>query len=209
VPYFLQSGFPPAFALNLSFLFVSIPLEVGVLYSLGKRKNGKLSLNGIVLWRRARPYLLIPPLLVYGALIWSAMEPVAGFLERTVFSGLPMWFLQLSILSGSGLPEAAIMVFLISNLLINGIVNPIVEEIYFRGYLLPRLAAFRGWAPAVNAALFSVAHLWQPQYTLSLILLVLPLYYIVWWRYNIYLAMIVHSLGNVIGAVLPIGGFPA
>jgi membrane protease YdiL (CAAX protease family) len=135
------------------------------------------------------------------------MEPLAGFLERTVFSGLPFWFLQPSTLPGSGLPAAAIMVFLISNLLINGIANPIVEEMYFRGYLLPRLTAFRGWAPTVNAVLFSVAHLWQPQYALSLLMLVLPLYHIVWWRQNIYLAMIVHSLGNVIGAVLLFGSF--
>lgn len=207
-PYALQLGFPPTFALNLAFLFVGIPLELGILYYLGNKRNGKLSLQGIVLWRRAKPlwpYLLILPLTIYAALIWSVTEPVADFLASTVFSWLPVWFLQPSSLPGAGLPQAAIVIFLISNLLINGIANPIVEEMYFRGYLLPRLAAFRGWAPAVNAALFSTGHLWQPQLALSLFLVVLPLYYLVWWRHNIYLAMIGHSLGNMIGAALLFG----
>lgn len=209
-PYALQLGFPPTFALNLAFLFVGIPLQLGILYYLGSKRNGKLSLEGIVLWRQARPlwpYLLIIPLVAWAALIFTATEPVAEFLESTVFSGLPEWFFQPSTLPGSGLSQAAIAAFLISNLLINGIANPVVEEMYFRGYLLPRLAAFRGWAPAVNAALFSVAHLWQPQVALALFLTVLPVYYLVWWRHNIYLSMIGHSITNIIGAVLIIGTF--
>lgn len=211
-PYVLSLGMPPTFALNLAFLFVGIPIELGVLYYLGSKRNGKLSLEGIVLWRRAKPlwpYLLILPLTVYAALIWSATEPVANFLESGLLSGLPLWFLEPSTLPDSGLSQAAISVFLVSNLIINGIANPIVEEMYFRGYLLPRLAPFRGWAPAVNAALFSVAHIWQPQFALSLFLVVLPLYYLVWWRHNIYLSIIGHSVGNVIGALLLFGTFAA
>ncbi len=96
------------------------------------------------------------------------------------------------------------MVFLASNLIIDGVANPVVEELYFRGYLLPRISRFKASAPLLHAALFSAAHLWQPQNVLLIFLLVVPLYYLVWWKQNIYLSISVHSLANVIGAVLTI-----
>ncbi|MBV7332160.1 CPBP family intramembrane metalloprotease [Chloroflexi bacterium TSY] len=124
-----------------------------------------------------------------------------------MFSGLPEWFLDPSVAPEGDLPLAVLLVFLITNLIIDGIANPVVEELYFRGYLLPRLSRFKAWAPLLHAGLFSVVHLWQPQNVPFIFLLVLPLYYLVWWRQNIYLAIAVHALGNTIGAVLIFGTY--
>jgi AcrR family transcriptional regulator len=38
----------------------------------------------------------------------------------------------------------------------------VVEELYFRGYLLPRISRFGGWAPVINCCLFALYHFWQP-----------------------------------------------
>ena len=41
-------------------------------------------------------------------------------------------------------------------LLINVILGPVTEELYLRGYLLPRLYRFGIWAPLINISLFSL-----------------------------------------------------
>ena len=203
-------GFPPTFALAMTFLFIGIPLELGILFCQGKKQNGVFSLEGVVLYRNAKPYwlyFLIVPLLAYAALISVLIEPVSTFLTDTVFSALPDWFLDPSAEPEEGLSRVLLVVFLASKLIIDGFANPLVEELYFRGYLLPRIARFKAWAPLLNAGMFSMVHLWQPWNIPLLFLLVLPLYYLVWWRQNIYLSIIVHSLGNVIGAVLIFGTY--
>ena len=43
-------------------------------------------------------------------------------------------------------------------LLINVILGPVTEELYLRGYLLPRLYRFGIWAPLINISLFSLYH---------------------------------------------------
>ena len=62
------------------------------------------------------------------------------------------------------IPAAVLLV------LINGIAGPIVEEMYFRGYLLPRLERFDKWAPLINLSLFSLYHFWAPWQVFSRIL---------------------------------------
>ena len=37
-----------------------------------------------------------------------------------------------------------------------------VEKMYFRGYLLPRISRLGAWAPLVNTVLFSPYHLFTP-----------------------------------------------
>ena len=203
-------GFPPTFALLLAFLFAGIPLQLGILFYQGKKRNGTFSLEGVVLYRNARPYrlyFLIVPLIAYAALMSVLFEPISTLLVDTVFLALPDWFLDPSAEPGETLSRGALLVFLASNLIIDGVANPVVEELYFRGYLLPRISRFKAWAPLLHAALFSAMHLWQPQNILLIFLLVVPLYYLVWWRQNIYLSIFVHSLANVIGAVLMIAAY--
>ena len=48
--------------------------------------------------------------------------------------------------------------------------GPIVEELYFRGYLLPRMEWMGRWAPLVNVSLFSLYHFWSPWQILGRIL---------------------------------------
>jgi Type II CAAX prenyl endopeptidase Rce1-like len=60
-------------------------------------------------------------------------------------------------------------------LLVDGVVNPTVEELYFRGYLLPRLPV-AGWrAIPVSAGLFTTQHYWQPENWLLIFVLELLL----------------------------------
>ena len=73
----------------------------------------------------------------------------------------PHWLLP-SYNSTAGFSRWVLVPTLLATLVIDGVINPVVEELYFRGYLLPRLPV-AGWgAVPLSAALFSMQHYWQP-----------------------------------------------
>lgn len=197
-------GMPPGLVLNLTFLFIGIPSILLILRYRARVETGSPRISGVIRFRRPLRvwiYLLLVPLfIVYAAFLSALLSAPLGFLQVTVDSLTPSWM----VLPHSTATAAAVpaIVVLVSAVLIDGLVNPIVEEIYFRGYLLPRLSPLGLWAPAVHGACFAMAHLWQPHNIPFLLLLVLPLYYVVWRFRNFYLAIFVHCLANLIGAVL-------
>ena len=87
-------------------------------------------------------------------------------------------------------------------LMLNGVVGPIVEELYFRGYLLPRMDRLGRWAPLVNVSLFSLYHFWSPWQVLARILGIGPMVFAVRWKRNVYLGILIHCALNLIGVLL-------
>lgn len=82
---------------------------------------------------------------------------------------------------------------LVFGLVVNGLALPAVEELYFRGYLLPRIPCGR-WSPLVNASLFSLYHFFSPWGNLTRVLAVTPIAYVVRWKRNVYLGIATHCL---------------
>jgi len=84
-------------------------------------------------------------------------------------------------------------------MIINPLYGGVVEELYYRGYLL-----FRMSDPGVRASLINVIlwaaliHLGQPWDILAFILAFLLLVYVVWWKKNV----LVHTLGNLINVLM-------
>jgi membrane protease YdiL (CAAX protease family) len=197
-------GYPSNFAFLLAGLFVLVPFELGFLFYQGKKRNDTLSLNGIVLYQEPMPawqyVLLAAVLLLYANFILVIVyPPIAQMLIKTLFFWLPDWFfLSLSF----EYTKSVLLMTALLGLAINGFVAPITEELYFRGYLLPRLSRFKAWAPLINGGLHSLYHFWMPWQVPGLILSLFPAAFVVWWKKNIYLGMIIHILGNALGSIL-------
>ena len=100
---------------------------------------------------------------------------------------------------------SAWIVTLAAYLAINGLLGPIVEELYFRGYLLPRMERLGRWAPLVNVSLFSLYHFWSPWQVMARIVGLGPTVYAVRWKRSVYLGMVVHCTLNTL-SVLIVGG---
>jgi uncharacterized protein len=64
---------------------------------------------------------------------------------------LPNWY---TLQDFAGCSKEAVQLTLICNLLLNGVLAPVVEELYFRGYLLPRMKQWGAFAFVANAFLF-------------------------------------------------------
>jgi hypothetical protein len=65
-------GLPSLLAILLAIPFVLIPFELGYLLREGKRRNGRLSLEGVVLYRQPIPLWQFA-LLVVGLFLWSGV----------------------------------------------------------------------------------------------------------------------------------------
>jgi uncharacterized protein len=197
-PVVRSLGFPSLMAIYLAILFVLIPFELGYLFY-SARKDGS-SLSSVVLYREPVPRGQFVAL-VLGLLAWSTIfymliyPPLDAFFIENAFFWLPdSFFLAEDFARYS---TAALLTTWAFGLVINAIVGPVVEEMYFRGYLLPRISRFGAWAPLVNTVLFSVYHFFTPWQNVGRIVGLLPMVYAVWWKRNIYLSMAVHVLGNV------------
>ena len=192
-------GYPSLAALILAGIIVLIPFELGFLFYQGK-KAGTNSLEGIVLNRQRIPirqYLVwVPIIVILSGLIFTILTPVSSYLE-TMFTWLPETLHLDMGLSGEYSKSVLIITYLFGFIFI-AIIAPIVEELYFRGYLLPRMPHLKGWSPVLHSALFALYHTWTPWMAFTRTIGLLPLIYIVQFKRNIYLGIIAHCLMNVI-----------
>lgn len=205
-PYMIQSGLPAVFALFLG-LLVSFILMIGFLLYQGKKETGKLSLSGIILNRekvKKRQYFIYIPILIFWTLIIGGIfTPLNNAIIEKFFSWLPEWFwwtkqfLDLESLSTSILIALFFIVFIG-----NAIMGPVVEEVYFRGYLLPRMERYGRWAPLLNTFLFSIYHFFSPEQIITRIFVLTPVIYTVWWKKNIYFSIFTHCIMNVVPSIL-------
>src|SRR5215203_4478969 len=212
-------GFPPVMGVYLAILFVLIPFELGYLIYQA-RKNGT-SLGNIVLYRQPVPrgqfVLLVIALFVGGSLIGGLITPVDFIVKQNLFSWLPQQYdVFYGLYGGVGrFSTLALLVMWVFGVLVDVIVAPVVEEMYFRGYLLPRISRFGAWAPLLNTVLFSLYHFFNPFGFVSRIGSFLPVVYGAWWKRNIYVSLTVHFLFNLTASMFTLllilgilGGLP-
>lgn len=206
-PILVRAGFPPILALYLAILLILIPFELGFLFYQGKKLSGRYSLDGVVGFRERVPnkpmIFLIIGLFVWGSLVFCLLPTLDTLIAQTFFAWLPSWSFPANLLGDpSQYSKAALTVTIAAGFLMNGFAGPVVEELYFRSYLLPRIPASKGWAPLINILLFSLYHFFSPWQDLTRILIFLPLGYAVAWKRNIYISMAAHCLLNTAGMVV-------
>jgi membrane protease YdiL (CAAX protease family) len=199
-PLVMRAGYPSLMALLLAIILILIPFELGYLLYEGKRTTGRFSLHSVVLYRDPLPlwhYLLfVPLLLAWMLVVFALLAPLDSYLAQTFFSCLPDWSLPATSLATiSQYPQGVLVVTFLAELVLS-IAGPLVEELYFRGYLLPRIPASRTWAPLINVLLFSLYHFYSPWQNISRIIAILPFVYVVSWKRNVYIGIITHAAFN-------------
>lgn len=191
-------------ALSLGIALALIPFELGCLIFQGWRKNRRLSLSGIVLYRepmRIWDYMLFVSLLLLWAVFCFAVisPPIEAYLQQTVFAWWPNWLKPSALDTSTFSTNPTLGLIALASLPLQAVLGPIVEELYFRGYLLPRLSYLKAWAPLINTVLFSLYHFFTPWQNPARILALLPVVYLVQRKRNIYLSMVFHVVLNLMG----------
>ncbi len=206
-PILVSQGYPGLAPLLLAELLILAPVGMAHLLVTAKSMTGQYQLSSVVVNTRTMPLrsMVLWTLggIVLVNLVYIPLYPVGIFLKNSLFSWLPRWYFD----PGFGSTDATLIAKMyLAAIFIDGLVGPIVEELFFRGYLLARMEFLKGWAPVLNGALFGVYHFWQPHNALALIGVGIVLSYVVWKTKNVYLGIIIHCSMNLLGAI---GGYMA
>lgn len=199
----LLAGYPKVVILGVSTIFSTMPIELGYLFYVAKKEEGTFKIFKILgLKGKLKAKLLILYtflLIIIGGILLFALMPFSNYLLKTVFCWIPSWynFVQdLSLFSKNDIIIAILVSFFIFTLLI-----PIVEEFYFRGFLLVRMKWMGKYSVLLNVILFSVYHFYQPWLIIARIAAMLPLYYFVYKKDSLKLGILVHCLANFMDVV--------
>jgi len=206
-------GFDPRFGPLLgwlmSILFCLIPVQLGILLFVGKKQNKSFTFRGVLGNTEKSPtkqyFLYIPIYILFALIFFLVLAPsVNEFFVEKLFWWYPQEYnFQESMQDPASMKDyKGFQVIFVLYILLSCILAPIVEEIYFRGYLLPRMDEKMGKsAPYINTILFSIYHFFSPWENLIRIIALTPLVYLVWRKKNIRFGIFSHVILNCIGAV--------
>lgn len=194
-----NSGYPSIFGLILAIAFVLVPVELGYLLLKGKQTTGRFTLDGLISYRKPIPWWqtivwILIVLTLMGA-IFTVMKPVDNALLENLFFWMPALD---SGLDGSYSKTALILTYSIF-IIFGVVVGPAVEELYFRGYLLPRIPLKN--SELFHSILFAAYHVWTPWMFFTRIIGMIPLIVAVK-KKNIYVGIIAHILLNTLDVVV-------
>ena len=205
VPLVKAYGFPSIMALTLAGVIVLIPFELGFLlyqkYSLRQKLRSEVIkyCKPMPIWQY---FVWVLVVFVLSGLIFTAVKFTSDFFvgffkwipsERLLDMGLTKEFTKQKLIITYGV-----------SFLFLALIVPTIEELYFRGYLLPRMPSrLKGWAVPIHSALFALYHVWTPWMFFVRALGLLPLVYVVKWKENVLIGIIAHcqlnSLDFIIG----------
>jgi uncharacterized protein len=205
----IQETIPSLLLFTLLAMLVLFPVQLLVVLLASKREYGRYSLRSAFSQHQELSWWKI---LVYGSLLWG----FAGIMSVTIFpleemllapiaerlaQLLPPYFNWANTDYLQQYPRNILLLTGIVYLFMNGFIGPIVEELFFRGYLTAKISRFGKYAPLIMTILFSLYHFWLPFNNLFRIIIFYPAAYLAWKKKNIYIAIVFHILSNLVSAV--------
>ena len=204
-PLGMKLGLPPLLTSCALAVTVLGPLEIGHLLRIARRNSGRWSLRGAVdlpppmkLWR----YVVITLGLVAASIaVYAVSLPADRWFGSRIMGLLPSWYDFFRVDPYRHLGAGVLVALLVLRFLADVVVTSTAEELYFRGYLLPRIPGPAWLAPIINAALFAIYHFWQPYNWPSIFCFTLPMILAVWRTKDVRLSIATHVTMNLIGFV--------
>jgi uncharacterized protein len=202
IPAARALGLPSGAAIGAQAILVTGPLMIGILMVSRRRRSGEptIALRRVPTVAATIGWATL--IICAAAAAFVLTRSVSAWLERTVFRSWPdSWKPQLG--TAGGYSDSALLWTAVLVLVGSVLIAPVVEEAYFRGFLLPRMPARLGrTAPLAHAILFAFYHVWTLWLTPTRILAVLPLIYITLRTRSILPAVVAHIVLNLIDVVL-------
>lgn len=199
-PYVKDHGYPTVSALILAGALVITPIEMGILFYLSRKNNQRL-FDDFLAYQQPLPlwqYIIwVIIIIILSGLIMTLFTPLTDYLEG-LFNWIPNDLILDMGLSGD-YTKSILTVTYGFILFFVVLIGPVVEELYFRGFLLPRMPKkLRGWTPITHSALFAIYHTWTPWMAVARTAGVLPIIYSVKYKRNLFIGIIAHCILNSI-----------
>jgi uncharacterized protein len=196
-PFVKAIRYPIFLAWVIALVLVLGPLQVCLLW-LGHAANGRRSMRGVVRYldhplSRGKAIATIAGLIVWMTTVSLALTPLDNLVFTEFFTWIPFEGAGGSATTYlNGYSHSTVLITMIICLPLTGFSLPLIEELYFRGFLLPRISHLRWGAPVLNTLLFSVYHFWAPWTVLSKIVFMFPAVWLVWRKRDIRLSIGMH-----------------
>ncbi|HBO36351.1 MAG TPA: hypothetical protein DD633_07300 [Sphaerochaeta sp.] len=206
----VQTTVPSLLLFYLCATVILFPLEIGIILHASKHEYGKSSLRSAVSGQANLPWwkiLLFSSLLFgFAGLMSLTVAPWEAQLVAPLQNLIPDRFDWNSL---DRYPRFMVIITSVYYFLFNGFVGPIVEELYFRGYLTSHVKRFGKAAVLIVTILFSLYHLWAPFANIFRIAVLHPTAYAAWKLKNIYVSMVCHCLCNIFSVIVFIAAIAA
>jgi membrane protease YdiL (CAAX protease family) len=199
----VREAIPPLLSFTLIGIFVLLPFELSVILRASKKEYGKYNLKSALIYNKK----IIPSKLLLKAIILFCIAGTVAilvgsiettFMMSTAFKFVPEYFkIEDFINQTTDYSSAKILLTCILYVFANAFALPVIEELYFRGYLMPRIERFGKFAPVIMTVLFSLYHFWAPWSNMMRILAIFPYTYSIYKNKNIYIGIIVHCAINI------------
>lgn len=204
VPAVIKHGYPSVMALSLAGILVLVPFELGYLF-IQQKKSNQPFWGGIIRYLKpmkfSQYFISILVVLLASGLLFTAFKFTEAPLKHLFEWMKPAFMLDMGLNSEFSTSKLWITYGIFLVLIV--VVLPVTEELYFRGFLLPRMpSGLNGWSPFLHSILFALYHTWTPWMFVARSFGVLPLILIVRRRENIFIGIIAHCLLNSIDFIM-------
>jgi hypothetical protein len=205
----VQTTIPSVLLFLLLAALILFPIEIAVVLLASKNEFGRYSLKSAFITHQKLPWWQIA---LFGTLTWGfagLMVVTIAPLENQLFAPLSAWLTDLmpayfdwtNIAALEQYTRPVLILTVIGYFILNGLVGPIIEELFFRGYLTAKISRYGKYAPLIITVLFSLYHFWLPFNNLFRIAAFYPAFYLTWKKKNIFIAIVCHVLSNLFTAI--------
>lgn len=184
---------------------ILVPIELGIMLFASKKDYGTYSLKSafagqekIAIWK-----VLIIAFVFFGVagLLSAFVAPIENqiFAEMrsSVLHHLPIGFDWTNFEYVKTFSKPILIFTCIYYGIFNGLVAPITEELFFRGYLTSHYEKQTWFTPILIAILFSLYHFWLPFQNVFRILAFAPVSYVAYKKKNLYISICFHCFCNL------------
>lgn len=206
---YVQTAIPSLLLFFLLAVVILFPFEVLVVLNASKKEYGKFSLkSAFKCHNKMSPWKIF----IFGALLFGfagIMSITIAPLENNLFAPLFSKFAQLmpeyfnwnNIEQLKQYSKEVLFVTCAGYFICNVIIGPIIEELFFRGYLTSKISKLGAFAPLIITVLFSLYHFWLPFNNLFRMCAFFPAAWVAWKKKNIYISIVFHCLCNLLSTV--------
>lgn len=190
-------------------MFILFPFQLFVIINASKKAYGRYSFKSAFSNHQKQSWWKI---IAYGSVLFGfagIMTVTIAPLEDMLFAPIadqllrliPPYFDWMNIEYLQNYSRNVLLITCFLYFIFNVFIGPIVEELFFRGYLTAKMSRFGNYTPFIVTVLFSLYHFWLPFNNLFRIIAFYPAYYIAWKKKNIYIAIVFHCLCNLISTI--------
>lgn len=205
----LKHTIPSLLLFYICATLILFPIEIYVVLNASKKEYGSYSLKSAFTNYNKMSWWKI---FIYGAFLFAfagIMSVTVAPLENNLFApisnkliqSMPVYFDWKNIENFKQYPKDILLLTCVGYFILNVIVGPIIEELFFRGYLTSKISRYGNFAPLIITILFSLYHFWLPFNNLFRISIFFPAALIAWRKKNIYISIVFHCLCNLLATV--------